>query len=111
MNKYRAGELDQQVDIHYKTKTVDDGGGVSEAWSALACDVWAKVVPLSGNESLAYSKLNAIALYRFVFRYRSDLDETQKIVWDGDDYNIRFIPSRGSRPLFVEVIAERGVTI
>ena len=111
MINYRPGELDQRIDIKYKSKVADGGGGNVITWQILGCNIFAKAEPLSGNEALKYNKLNAIALYKFVVRYREDIDETQKIIWNGDEYDIKYILGRGVRKLYLEFIAERGATL
>lgn len=108
---YQPGELDKRIRIYRRVKTADGGGGFDISWQSLTNDIWAKVRPLSGKEVEQYSKLNATALYMFVIRFREGVEEDYKIVWNSKDYNIRFIKDRGPRALYLEIFAERGVTV
>ena len=109
--KYRPGELDQRITIR-REKLVDDGmGGQDIQLTNVATCISALSRNLSGKESERYDKLNATSLNIFVIRYRSDLQEDDRIEWDGDSYNIRHIPSNGSRKLYTEIVAERGVAL
>ena len=106
---YRAGELDQRITIKRETLTTDNMGGSTTTDTDVA-SVWAHVRPRSGRELGIHDKVEAPAMYLFVIRYRSDLLENDRIVWDGQEYNIRVIRSKGGRKLYLEIDAERGVT-
>ncbi len=108
---YKPGELDKRIKIFRKVKTVDDGGGNSITWQTLTNSISALVRPLSGKESVQYDRLNATALYLFVIRYREGIQEDYKIEWNAKEYNIRLIKDRGERALYLEIVAERGVSV
>jgi SPP1 family predicted phage head-tail adaptor len=106
---WRAGELDQLITIKREVLTPDGMGGQDVSLIDLAADIWAKVKPLSGNESQRFDKLNAEMSNTFVVRYRDDVREDDRILWHGDQYNIRSIAKAGSRELYTVMVAERGV--
>jgi SPP1 family predicted phage head-tail adaptor len=106
---YRPGELDKLITIQRGTETDDGMGGKTIAWNAVVSDLWAHVRPRTANEQERFDKLNATAVYLFVIRYRSDLLESDRIVWDGVEYNIRSILTKGGRSMYLEIEAERGV--
>jgi SPP1 family predicted phage head-tail adaptor len=106
---YRPGELDQLITVQRETLTDDGMGGQEIALTNVATDIWAKARPLSGKEYDRHDKLNASAMYLFVIRARDDLNESDRIIWNGNTYNIRSILPRGSRSLYLEIDAERGV--
>jgi len=105
------GKLDQRITLQSKTLTPDGGGGSTEAWGNLAADptVWAAVKPMTGSEIMREGGDVAVAMYRFIIRNRSDLDERFRIVWEGSSYNIRQVQREGGRALYLTIIAERGV--
>lgn len=103
------GQLDQRVTIQSKTRTTDDMGGAAEAWADVAT-VWAFVRPMRGNEVLDADRVEARGMFRFVIRERA-IDETQRIVWQGETYNVRMVHRRGGRPLYLDIDAERGVGV
>lgn len=106
---FRPGELDQLVTFQRATEVSDGMGGQTLTWNAIASDVWAKVRPLSGNEQERFDQLNATAMATFVVRYRSDIEHGDRIVWNGENYNIRYIPPVSSREMYLAISAEKGV--
>tara|TARA_Y100000310_G_scaffold142034_1_gene141491 strand:- start:1635 stop:1961 length:327 start_codon:yes stop_codon:yes gene_type:complete len=105
---YRPDELDQRIEFFAETRTSDGMGGSSVSWVSKGSS-WAKAKPLSGKEVERYDQLEASNNYKFVVRNRQDLTESDKITWNGTDYNIRSIPDLGKRVLYLEILAERGV--
>lgn len=106
--KFHPGELDKRVTPYSTTKVSDGSGGFTETKVSLA-ETWAHVRPMSGKERKQFDTLNAEHMYLFVFRYRTDIDETFTITWRGVDYNIRSIDDSGGRSQYLPVFAERGV--
>lgn len=106
---FRPGELDQLITIEREQLTDDGTGGQDLEWVTVVTDLWAKVRPLSGNEQERYDQVNAMAMATFVIRYRDDLLPTDRIVWNGEPYNIRYIPPVSGREMYLAINAERGV--
>lgn len=104
-----AGALDQRIEFQRETLTDDGAGGKLSAWATLAT-VWAEAKPMNGSETLARGGVVAVAKVRFTIRNSLTLNETDRISWGGKFYNIREILTAGSRPLYVDIIAERGVS-
>lgn len=108
---FRPGELDQKCDFLREVRTSDGMGGVELSTENIQQNVWTKVRPLSGKESERFDKLNAEELTLFVTRYRTDIEEDDRIVWEGVGYNIRHIPRKSTRSMYSEFYAERGVAL
>lgn len=106
--KWMPGELDQKVVIQRETLAADGIGGSTVSVSTIAT-VWAKVISNSGREREFGDRLNAEAGYKFVIRWRSDVLDSDRIVYGGNSYNIRNIAKEGGRKLYLEIDAERGV--
>lgn len=106
--KWRSGELDQRITIQRETPADDGMGGQTVVLAAVAT-VWAKVIALAGREGVRASRLDASHRYTFVIRYRAGLLESDRILWDGVQYNIRAIARQGGREPYLEIDAERGV--
>ena len=107
---YRVGELDKLISVQREVRTSDGMGGDTVTPTTVVADLWAHVRPKSGKETGAQGGVEARAVYLFVIRNRSDLKESDRLVWDGQTYNIRAILSRGARSMYLEIDAERGVT-
>ena len=105
-----AGKLDQLVTIQRPAETSDGIGGTTRAWADLATDpaVWAHVKAKSGREAMAEDRINAAFVVVFTIRNRTDLSELDRIVWNGEAYNIRGILREGERGLYLRIEAERG---
>jgi len=106
---YRSGELDQLIDIKRKTRSDDGFGGDSSHPVVVIDDLYAHVRPINGREAKQYDKLNAQFTNLFVIRWRDDIYEDDTIVWESVEYNIKSIPGAGSRKLYLEIYAERGL--
>ena len=104
-----AGRLDQRIIIQRETLADDGIGGKTSTWANLLT-VWAGVTPMSGKEMIDRGGVVAVSKVRFIIRNSVDLIETDRISWQGKLYNIREILDEGDRPLYLEVIAERGVS-
>jgi len=105
---YHPGEMNERIQIIRETRTSDGAGGQTLSLTTLA-SVWAHVRPRSGREMERFDRVNASAMYLFVIRYRTDVEESDRILWKGEYYNIRYIAQGTGRALYLEIDAERGV--
>ena len=83
-----VGSLDRRIRIETLTVGKDAQGGHTETWALLAV-VWAEVKALSGTERLLAAQVTPQALIKFRIRYRSDFDETARIVYEERNYDIQ----------------------
>tara|TARA_Y100000310_G_C20701393_1_gene830268 strand:- start:2550 stop:2879 length:330 start_codon:yes stop_codon:yes gene_type:complete len=102
------GEMDQRITFRTDTKASDGMGG-NTLTPVDVVTVWAKAISKSGKEQTDYDRVNALGNYDFITHYRSDISESMRIFWNGQEYNIRFIEKLGSRKLYSLFKAERGV--
>lgn len=106
------GRMDQRITLQRLVKTPDGAGGYRESWANYetnACP-WAKVMAKSGRESMVEGRIAAQFTVLFEIYNRSDVVETDRILWQGTAYNIRGIRREGVRPLTLVIETERGVT-
>ena len=105
------GQLDERITLQSATRTADGAGGFTVSWANLPSvpTVWASIKPVRGSEGNAEDRVNARSTALFTIRNRSDLDESVRIVWRGEVWNIREIRRTGPRPLYLVILAERGV--
>lgn len=108
----RAGRMDQRITLQRCTETADGAGGVTRAWANLLRDPspWASVSAKAGGENLNEGRVNAAYTVAFTIYNRSDLSEKDRIVWQGENYNIRSVSRLGDRQQYLTIIAERGVS-
>lgn len=105
------GGLNERVILQGFTLISDGAGGQTKLWENLASvpTVWAKVGGKTAGEKLEEGRTTAIGTYMFTIRERIDIDETMRIVWRSENYNIRAVHRQGARPQYMLVEAERGV--
>lgn len=99
--------LNELVSFYQKSQTKNEYGTLVTSRVKIA-DAWAKVRPMSGSERNRSDQTEAHADYRFYIHYRGDLGEADIIVWNGTDYNIKFIADNGPKEVYLYIDAERG---
>jgi head-tail adaptor len=99
--------LNELITFYSKGTTQDEYGTIVDTRTKIA-DAYSLVRPISGSERNQGDQTAGVANYRFHVLRRSDLATANVIVWNGVDYNIRFIADvPKSRYTFID--AERGV--
>lgn len=106
------GKLDQRVTLQGVTLSDDGAGGKVKTWADFATTptVWCHVKPSAGGERFDEDRTTAMATLIFTIRYRSDVDETDRLVWNGEIYNIRQRKRASNRKPYLVLVAERGVS-
>ena len=103
-----AGAMDQFITIERRTRAADGMGGFTETWATYK-QVWANAKAKGGRESLDEGRTNAVFVVVFTIYNIADLSEVDRIIWNGERYNIRGILREGTRAQHVKIEAERGV--
>lgn len=95
----RAGDLDRQVRLERFTETRDAFNNPVEAWTTLAT-VRAAVEYIRDGERWTAQEVGAAATLRFRIRYSStvaDLNAKDRLIYDGDTFNIMAVKEIGRR--------------
>jgi SPP1 family predicted phage head-tail adaptor len=103
------GKMNERVALQSRVEAADGVGGVTRTWADVAT-VWAEVTPRVGVENMENGRINAAQTATFTIRTRDDVNETWRLMWRGDVWNIRRIMRGGNRPQFMDMDAERGVS-
>ena len=98
-----AGQLDRRITIQSFTTTTDDFGEVVKSFTTLA-EVWAKVEEKRGNEGEDGNQLVATKRVEFFIRYRSDINEQMRIVYNNETYKIETILNADVRKAFQKIV-------
>ena len=108
-----SGTKSELIAIERYTTTPDGGGGASRAWASIG-QLWAEAKWIGGGESDRQGALRALAKYRFTVLAAAAeaiaITTEDRIVWNGERFNVRERPRRLARGPETEIIAETGVT-
>lgn len=88
MKELQPVRLNQQITIQQRAAGVDARGQASETWAALYTGIWASAEPLRGREFFQAGQTQSEVTTRFRIRYRADVVETMRVVWNGTPYDI-----------------------
>ena len=88
------GKLDRRITLRSASVSTDSFGQAVRTYSDLG-NVWAKVDYRTVKECEETSRLTSVNKVRFTIRYRSDVDATTKISWDGNTYEIEGVSLEG----------------
>jgi SPP1 family predicted phage head-tail adaptor len=107
-----AGKLRTVVEFQRATKVSDGSGGYNETWAAISdspTKAFAKA--LSGSERFASDRVEATTRWRIVVRYFSGLLESDIVVINSREYNIRFINNVEMADKWLEIDLNGGVAV
>lgn len=102
--------LDQFITVNRKGQTQADDGSLTTTMTK-RFDAYAAVYPIRGDERRMGNQNEAQADYRFRIIARTDVDADDVIVWNGREYNVRFIAERGPGEIYMTLEAQRGVAV
>lgn len=101
-----VADLDTLINIRSFTSEADATGGFVDTWSNLATDVWAKIeYQKASNEGMRGENEQVVAWNTITFTIRDffTLNETMRIVYESNEYDILSISKIGrSRFLVIE---------
>ena len=101
--------LNRKIEIQSLVVTPTDAGGFTESWVTLT-SAWSKIKNASGTELIHADQLGAVAFSDFTIRYRSDLNESMRIIYRGTEFQVRHINNIEEADKFLIIKAERGVS-
>lgn len=101
----RAGRLRHRVELQSLDQVQDSFGEQVKSFTTYAT-VWAEVNPLKGKEIEAAQQIFAEAECKIVIRYDERVTETDKIVFDGQDYEIGDVRDPYERKGYLEIMCK-----
>lgn len=107
----RAGQYRHRIDIQDWVEVRDENtGGFEEKWVTTFANVPARIAPASGREFLAAAAIQSEIIARIVIRRRTGLKARQRILHNGDIYNVHaWLPDQESGRDYVSAPCSRGV--
>jgi len=91
-----AAGFDRRIRIEHKVATRDAYGGEAISY-ALTAEVWAQVIHTRGREAYLAQQVTPSVDIEFRVRWRSDVQETDRIVYDGKHYDVQYLAEMGRR--------------
>jgi head-tail adaptor len=107
-----AGAKTELIVVERYVDSPDGAGGAVRTWNQVGL-IWADPRWIGGSESDRQGALRAAAKYRFTVLSAAAealaLGTEDRLVWNGERFNIRERPRRLPRAVDTEIIAETGV--
>lgn len=110
MSDTQIGQLNRKITIEQTTTTKDVEGGLAEAWSTFAADVWARVDNYSGNEPsiTKHGGRPGVSRVLFVTRYMPGVTTEMRIVYDGKNHAIKHVSNYKEQNRWLYIDCETG---
>lgn len=102
-----AGQLNRPVIIQTRGVSKNEVGENVAGWQDFVT-VWAKCQPLRGQEYLAAGQMQQTTDVRFRMRYRSDITQSMRVVWNGTPYDIVDVINVDGANVATELMAVTG---
>ncbi len=101
--------LDQRIVVQQKIDGAQDpvSGVVSFVWTTFVT-LWACVDATKANERYLGQQEASGKGYTVWVRWRGDLNENMRILWNGEELNIISIPDNQKRGRFMSIFATAG---
>lgn len=87
----KAGALKDRVTVQARSEVDNGRGGRTYSWANIADTptIWARVIGLSGDESVAAAVERASMRWRVEIRRRTDITPAHRLVWGGINMDVK----------------------
>ena len=108
--KYSARDLSTVCEFQRMTRGADGQGGFSETWAAISgAPTRCAFRALSGSERWQAQRTESITRNRIAVRYVTGLKDADRVVIDGEAYQITFINNLDRANRWLEIDISGGV--
>ena len=105
-----AAKLRHRIDLQSRTASQDAATGETTfTWSNSVASEPAEVVPLSGREFIQSGATQAGVDTRITIRWRSGIEPTMRVVFDGNNYQITAVLPDQTNRRWLTLMCQRGV--
>ena len=105
-----AAKLRHRIDLQSRTASQDAATGETTfTWSNSVASEPAEVVPLSGREFIQSGATQAQVDTRMTIRWRSGIEPTMRVVFDGNNYQITAVLPDQTNRRWLTLMCQRGV--
>jgi len=109
-SKYNVGSLDRRITFQQKVFSVDASNQKKiTGWENISVNptVYASVDEVNGSEAIQAEQLNGLKTSTFIIRYREDLSSENRIIYNGEKFDMR-PPLEIGRKQYLKIIAISG---
>jgi len=99
----QAGQLDRRILIQRFSESTDGFGQEVKTYSGLAY-VWANVKEKIGSEGEEGDMIASTKKVEFIIRYRTDVNEQMRILYNSNIYKIQTIQTADARKAFLKLV-------
>lgn len=93
----RNGERDRRIQLRRVSRAAPDSNGTqTETWTTYAT-VWARKIEIDAREFFAAATTQAESTVRWEIRWRSDVSATDRLTFDGVDFEMTAPPAEIGR--------------
>lgn len=93
----RSGRRDREIVVQRNGGNTKDSIGFPQASWAEFWSGWAEYIPMNGAELLKSKREVGVQLAKFVTLYISGVTEKDRVVYDGQNWDILFVREIGRR--------------
>lgn len=105
----KTQQFNRRIAIH-KRVAVTDELGTKDYTFALYAEAWAAFIPMRGRQFFGASQMQAELTAIFRLRYRTDLDPTMRIVYNGENFDLAAPPvDVDGAHTVIELLCRNGV--
>lgn len=104
----KAGPLNKLIAIRSRVSGEDEAGQPVDTWTPLA-SVWADIRGATGMGTIR-SPLEGVELnaYSFRIRYRTDVDAADRVVFGGQNYDVKQVRHDMANRQWTDLVCELG---
>jgi len=101
----RLGEMTRQISIQSYTEQKDSYGTPIKTWGAHLSNIWCDVEEMSGSEDFETEQKTARNKKAFYIRYRTGINETMRVVYKSEYYDIDYVEVLGQYK-YLKIVGE-----
>ncbi len=107
MPKLCSKMLKEPVELQSLSIVGDGFGGQDKTWTSMGT-LWCMMKQSSGNEGVEAGRLEAKTTVKFTTHYRSDVTATDRLIYQGVNYNIRNVENIDFGDVWMVLTADSG---
>ena len=110
MSETTSGDLNQLIQIQQRDPSINALREQSKGWIDYGNPIWARAMPLRVRDRFSANQINGEIDTVFRVRWRKDITNKMRIVWNGVPYDIKGDPKNvGGKNKWLDIECTSGV--